>query len=228
MAVAFHDLAPTTRALKGALLVGGVLTVLAFFSSIGQLALLSRDFSDAEGDANDVREHVIAVALIVVALVTIVVFSVWIHRAATNVRALGASGLTITPGWAVGWFLVPVANLFMPFRAMREIWKASHNPTGWASLPTAPIVGWWWAGFLADQFFGRLSGLFYKNAETVDTLRSATIADMISDVATVGATVAALLLVTRIAEAQARAHAAGAQRDAPKAEAEVREGVVEQ
>ena len=187
MADAYHDLAPTTRLLESAFILGAVVTVLAFFSSIGQLMLLARDFTDAEADSNDLRETLISGVVIVVALATMLIFSVWIYRAAANVRALGARGVTITPGWAVGWFFVPIANLFMTFRAMREIFMASRYPADWARLPTAPIVGWWWAAFWADQVLGRVAGQLYRHAETTDALRTATIVDMISDLATLGA-----------------------------------------
>ena len=50
------------------------------------------------------------------------------------------------------------------------------------------------------------SGRLYKYAETVDALRSATIVDMASDLVTLGAISVAMILVTKIAAAQARAH----------------------
>ena len=68
-------------------------------------------------------------------------------RVAKNVRALGATGLEFTPGWAVGWFFVPIAGFFKPFQAMREIWKASKNPLRWQEEATGSVVGWWWFGF---------------------------------------------------------------------------------
>lgn len=69
----------------------------------------------------------------------------WIHRANHNARALGASGLAFTPGWAVGWYFVPIAFLWKPFQAMREIWRASSAPGEWRRRPGSPLLGWWWA-----------------------------------------------------------------------------------
>lgn len=34
----------------------------------------------------------------------------WIYRASRNAHAFGPA-MTVTPGWAVGWFFVPIANL---------------------------------------------------------------------------------------------------------------------
>jgi hypothetical protein len=66
----------------------------------------------------------------------------WIYRASVNAHALG-SEMTITPGWAVGWYFVPFANLVKPFHAMREIWLSSHESDG-SYEERVPILGWWW------------------------------------------------------------------------------------
>jgi len=60
-------------------------------------------------------------------IATYVVFGMWIYRAAANIVAAMVPGFDYTPGWAVGWYFVPLANLFKPFGAMRQIWNASHS-----------------------------------------------------------------------------------------------------
>ena len=50
-----------------------------------------------------------------------VLFFVWIRRANINADALVRSRMEFTPGWAVGWFFVPFANLFKPYQVMAEI-----------------------------------------------------------------------------------------------------------
>jgi uncharacterized protein DUF4328 len=100
-----------------------------------------------------------ALAYMVVFYTTVVVFAMFVHRACRNAHALGALGMEFTPGWAVGWYFVPFANLFKPFQAMREIFHAS-DPTasagGWASRPTPPLLGWWWAAWLTSNILGNL------------------------------------------------------------------------
>jgi hypothetical protein len=59
-------------------------------------------------------------------LVSIIAVAMWIHRAHANLYEAGAEGLQFTPGWAVGWYFIPFANLFKPFQAMRELWTRSH------------------------------------------------------------------------------------------------------
>jgi hypothetical protein len=191
--------------LKIALLVACGMDVVALLSSAAQLSLLGGEFNQAQADANDLREHIITYIVIAVSLATAVAFFVWLHRTAANVRALGATGLTFTPGWSIAWFFVPIANLFMPLRVMRELWRASHDPAHWAALAAAPIVGWWWFAFLVDEAAERLAGVLYKNAESVSALQTATGVDIISDVTSVAAYLVGYVMVERIADAQANA-----------------------
>ena len=48
---------------------------------------------------------------------SIAIFCWWLYRAASATRTLGAEGTEFTPGWTVGWVFVPIANVFMPYRA---------------------------------------------------------------------------------------------------------------
>jgi Domain of unknown function (DUF4328) len=76
-----------------------------------------------------------------------IAFLVWVYHANRNARALGAEGMEFSPGWSVGWFFVPLAGLVMPFRVVREIWKASTPEAGkdWKQQPVSALVGVWWA-----------------------------------------------------------------------------------
>jgi Domain of unknown function (DUF4328) len=92
---------------------------------------------------------------------TIVLWLVWQHRMTANLWARDPNGLRITPGWAVGWWFIPIANLWKPFQAVRELWKASHGGGAWQSLRTWPVIGWWWAIWmlsLVHVWFGEHSG----------------------------------------------------------------------
>ena len=77
----------------------------------------------------------------------------WQHRAHRNLRPLARSGLEYTPAWAVGWWFIPVASLWKPYGAVRELWKASDpgsDSLAWRSVPTWSAIGWWWAAWLAS------------------------------------------------------------------------------
>jgi lysylphosphatidylglycerol synthetase-like protein (DUF2156 family) len=87
-----------------------------------------------------------------VSLFAMIISLVWMHQAAKNVRAFNLWGLRFTPGWVVGWWFIPFASLWMPFQAMKEVWKASDpdnigaEPSSWAGPGGRPASGsaWWW------------------------------------------------------------------------------------
>jgi uncharacterized protein DUF4328 len=144
-----------------------------------------------------------ALPMLVMLIACYVVVGMWIYRASANAHAI-SDEMTITPGWAVGWYFVPIMNLFKPFQAMREIWMASHFKGNWHGEPAPAILGWWWGLWLASNILGNISFRLALNAEPEQLTQSAML-DM------VGAAVAlpqSLLLITimrRIVRAQSYA-----------------------
>lgn len=87
----------------------------------------------------------------VVFIISVVVVSMWIHRAHANLFAGGVADHEYTPGLAVGWFFIPFANLVKPFQAMRELWFASRRDRWDSTNTTRGILGWWWACWLTGN-----------------------------------------------------------------------------
>lgn len=111
----------------------------------------------AMGEANDQLIGAIAIGNKIACLVTMIAFLMWCHRVYRNLPALGARRLESTPGWAVGWYFVPIASFFKPFQTMAETWQHSDPAQiGEVRKTTSPIVVLWWAGFiitiLVDRF----------------------------------------------------------------------------
>jgi len=101
-------------------------------------------------------------------IIEFVLFLAWVYLASRNLPALGATGLRYRPGWSVGWFFVPFANLFMPYLVMKELWQASSGGFGtdWRSKRIPPVPAAWWAvqvlcGML---HYGPLPVLFGKSS----------------------------------------------------------------
>jgi Domain of unknown function (DUF4328) len=142
-----------------------------------QLLMRMRDggfSSDAEmmsaAEANDLRHGLISIAAILLYIGTVVVFSMWVYRASANLHALGSPGLRFTPGWAVGWYFVPIANLWKPYQAMKEIWRASKNPSNWQAEITSPLLGWWWFWWIVSSIAANVSGRMTFRAESLDEM----------------------------------------------------------
>lgn len=129
-----------------------VVKALFVVSCLLQYVLLSRfSFTTEEAAANDLRQGALALASPAVALTAIVILFVWLYRAKKRVVALGMEGGEYSPGLTVGAFFIPFLNLGLPFCAVRELWRASRNPRGWRDQSSHPLVGWWWASWLANS-----------------------------------------------------------------------------
>ena len=102
-------------------------------------------------------EAVVWLVQLVVWVAAFVITLRWIYLANNNARALGADDMIVTPGWAVGWFFVPLLNLAMPFIAVREMWKASANPRDW-QVEHAPLtIPLWWGFWIAAGITGAIA-----------------------------------------------------------------------
>ena len=98
-----------------------------------------------------------ALLYLIVFLTIVVLYCKFIHRSRWNAEALGSRGMEFTPGWAVGWFFVPFANLFQPYRAVREIYLASDpdaGPHDWSRGEGSSLLGVWWALWVISNLLG--------------------------------------------------------------------------
>jgi hypothetical protein len=117
----------------------------------------------------------VAVAFVyaVIFIASVVIIARWIYRAHANVRASGGQNLDVTPGWAVGWFFVPIANLFKPFQAMRELWNASHLEHDYFVQESPALLKLWWGFWIVGNLISNLSLRFaFSDAEKAGAVGS--------------------------------------------------------
>lgn len=95
------------------------------------------------------------------AVLAAIAVCVWMYRAAANLRAFGNPYLNYTPGWSVGWWFVPFANLVKPFQAMSEIVNASDpgnlGGDGYPAPPPTGLLGGWWAAWITSNVVANVS-----------------------------------------------------------------------
>ena len=132
-----------------------------------------------------------------------ILWLVWQHRGHANLRAAGVDRLRFTPGWAVGWWFVPFANLVKPFQSVRELWKASDGAPLWSQTRTWPVIGWWWAGYLVFNVLdGVASAYFADDALTVDSLITGDRISMAGDLGSIATAVLAIWIVRSVTRRQ--------------------------
>lgn len=149
----------------------------------------------------------VALLEIVLRIGTIVLFLIWLYRAFNNLSALKARNLEFSPGWAVGWWFVPFANLIKPFQVMRELWNESdpdfEEEYGFlsGSTGTPVIIIFWWAFFLISGILGRIADkMFDSGGETASN--AFVVALILAAVFQGVAAVLAALIVRKITQRQ--------------------------
>ncbi len=93
-----------------------------------QMSLLNRGaggISLAEWHTTVSRVNRLAIAEQLLYLGTTVALLMWVHRAYLNLTRADAPGLRFTPGWAVGYWFVPVLNIVRSKQILDDLWRAS-------------------------------------------------------------------------------------------------------
>ncbi len=127
----------------------------------------------------------------------------WIYLAHVNARAFGADDMMGSPGWAVGWFFIPFANLVMPFLMMRELWKASSGPKDWQGQAAPAAILAWWLFWIASGVASSV-GFRLELEGNSEILPAAQMGFFLSDLLSIPALLLLGWIIGRIQEMQAR------------------------
>lgn len=129
---------------------------------IAALATLAWLFSYAQG----VDTPLVLLATQLLSAVLILLFYasgipvlIWVFLAHRNLQRAGVPQMRHGPGWAVTSYFVPVANLFVPFQAMRELHNRSHGEPADFGHSSVDSVTSWWACYLGAMFFSTVVAL---------------------------------------------------------------------
>lgn len=130
--------------------LAGTIGVLGVLIATSISILINRDRWTA-GTGSDLVPFVlgwlagVGFAVVGIGILTGIAWMVWQHRAHANRSAMADDALKPVVVW---WWLVPVASVFMPFVAIRDLAKGDHD--------RPRLRRWWWASYL---LFGIVSGL---------------------------------------------------------------------
>jgi Domain of unknown function (DUF4328) len=144
----------------------------------------------------------IGLIAILVHLVTIVMVLRWVYRAAVRAHAL-SDRITVSPGWAVGRFFLPVLNLWRPFRGMVDIWRTSIDPVTPDTVPVPTLLRWWWGLWLLANLFGPIGGPLMDEAHRASHLAAARWADVVLLAIDVPLVILLVRIVTQVSARQA-------------------------
>lgn len=143
-----------------------------------------------------------------VMLFCIVTYCMFIHRAASNIENANAKGLSVTPGWAVGWSFIPFVNLLKIYQVMREIWSASADPRRGLHGASLLLAVWWIfyvCGNIISNVAGRMADAQLNSAyPDIDQIRSAITIEMGASALSILSGILLFLVIGGITRNQAR------------------------
>ncbi|MDR1528904.1 MAG: DUF4328 domain-containing protein [Burkholderiales bacterium] len=207
----FKDPNSLTKWTKWFLYAQVAIGVVAIISSMLEYQLLSdfknelyssQELAVAAGEANDFRQSLIGIIQLGIFIISGVLVLKWIYRANYNAHQLGAKDMDFTPSWSIGWYFIPIANLWKPYQAMKEIWKTSSNPQSWESQSVSSLLPWWWFFWIVSNMFGNASFRLTMRAEEINELMTANVVTQLSDAFSIPLGLILIAIISKVRQMQ--------------------------
>jgi heme/copper-type cytochrome/quinol oxidase subunit 2 len=142
---------------SGLLIVAAMVYQLVFLQKAENGGFGVDDDIDLAAEFNDQLVLVASVIYLIFLFISSVLFLVWVYRAAANIHSCRSAAMSITPGWAVGWNFIPIASLWKPYQAIKQIWQASQDLGHPDNVRVPGYFGWWWGCWIASNIVGGFS-----------------------------------------------------------------------
>jgi hypothetical protein len=156
-------------------------------------------------EASDHRQALVGGAQLILFIIGGVLCLRWIHRMAFNAR-IKARVMQFTPGWAVGWYFIPIAYWWKPFQAMKEIWEKSVEQAGSAAREAGGLLGAWWALWVIKSILGNASFRMTMGAASLERLLGANFITLIGDALDIPLCIVFVVMIRRLTAMQEYAH----------------------
>lgn len=159
--------------------------------------------TDADLDGADGISWVVGLVYVAGFVAAGIVFVTWLSRARANAESLVHAPHRRGRGWVVGSWICPVVNLWFPYMIVDDVYRASRptNPPDLADLrfvPGSRLLGLWWTLWLGTLVLGRIASTIWENAQTVESLRTVGIVEVIESAAALGAAVTIIMVMRQI------------------------------
>ena len=150
--------------------------------------------TDAELTAYDALVGVVAIVTFGVFIAAAIASWLWLYRLIQNVPALGGGTPSVTPGWAVAWWFIPLANLFKPYQVVKDAWQrlalsAVGNKAG-------RILAWWLLWIVGNNAANVLARL--PAPRSVEAFNSQAVFNVIVDALIVAAGILFVLIIREL------------------------------
>ncbi len=140
-------------------------------------------------------------------LAIVVLFIVWQFRAAKNNEALDRRGARFGPGWSIGAWFIPLANLVIPVMIMQDLWRGATPSTergdlAWRGARGSWLIGVWWTAWLISLLRYGASNAGLHDDSSLDSIENSNVVALVGVAATVIAAVLAAFVVWTLSRRQ--------------------------
>jgi len=147
--------------------------------------LYSDDIYEVLAEKNDSRVEIIGTFYVIFLCASFFLIGRWFFISAKINHLLGNKELKISPRWSVVWYFIPFANLVMPYRSLKETYKASFNSEDWQNIKIPYDFPIWWATFLIGNGLSNASfrmWLELGETYTYEQLNQISYVDIVADI----------------------------------------------
>ena len=162
----FRDPTKLTKTVSGLILAGIVLIVISWGFDLMELSLLKTHQEGVEItesfqnqlESSDVNQAIVGILALLLAIPQLICILMWIYRANSNVRQLGAQNMQFTPRWSVGYYFIPILNLWKPYHAMKEIYRCSQSVSRQPEKTGLLLLRVWWFLYIVSLIISGIMG----------------------------------------------------------------------
>lgn len=126
--------------------------------------LYSESVYEVLAEKNDARVGIVYFFHSLFVLSSFFIIGRWLFVSAKINHLSGIKDLKITPGWSVGWYFIPFANLVMPYKSLKETFKASFNTADWQDIKVPYYFPIWWSTWIIGNFFSSAADLYIESS----------------------------------------------------------------
>ena len=133
---------------------------------------------------------------------SIILLCMFSFRAMKNLHVWKSRYAEMSPGWTVGWYFIPIANLWKPFQAMSQIWDGTEEVAP-SKAGRYPPLGAWWFFWIITNISANISfRIALRGGYTETAIKSAAALDIVSAISGIVAIILIIPIMQKIAEMQ--------------------------
>ncbi len=192
-----NQLKNNSKRAKYTIILAWALVVFSFISLISsffqymliQDALSGITITEERANANDIREGIIGIIILILYIPFLTTFIAWFKRAYSNLHKK-VIGLSYKESWGILSWFVPILNLYRPYKIMIELYEETKEIllTTYSDFEdelSTEFVGWWWSFWIISNTISQVILRYSKRAETIYQLKILTVGGIISEIVSI-------------------------------------------